>query len=114
MSWKDTSLGPQAEAAINAVLAYRTKSRYTVDGLHSTWIVTVPRNFLPKNLFRARPLRGRADGTGTRGVRPGGRSPGPARQQPGVTGAERKFRGPRSGSDPSYDYGITRICNGTP
>ncbi|WP_037306986.1 hypothetical protein [Amycolatopsis orientalis] len=45
-----SSIGPQAEAAITAVLADRTKTRYTVDGLRSTWIVTVPRNFPPKDL----------------------------------------------------------------
>jgi hypothetical protein len=45
-----SSLGPQAEAAITGVLANRAKRRYAVDGLRSTWIVRVPRNFPPKKL----------------------------------------------------------------
>ncbi|MBN6040002.1 hypothetical protein [Amycolatopsis sp. 195334CR] len=45
-----SSLGPQAEAAITAVLADRAKSRYTVAGLRNNWIVTVPRDFPPRDL----------------------------------------------------------------
>ncbi len=45
-----SSLGPEAEAAITGVLANRAKRRYTIDGLRSTWLVTVPRDFPPKNL----------------------------------------------------------------
>lgn len=45
-----SSIGPESEAAITAVLNNKAKRRYTVDGLTNTWIVTVPRDFPPRKL----------------------------------------------------------------